>query len=359
MSRFVKLAALAGLFVIAGTFLAPVYAQDKIEVPAGAVPHPIKTTPPKYPTRLAERGIEGWVLLEFFVEIDGSVTEIEVLDSDPPGAFERAAIAAVRTWKYQPAQLGGKPQRMSTQLVLTFELEGGSGRSGNPGRSSKSGRLSYDVDRALNSGDLETARTKLLEMEALLAEGEGSRSWLNFLYSRYFIATEDYPRAVHHLRHSLAKPLSSYSRKFLKAALPTLFKAEVALGYYAPAVVTYKRIRTSRIVKRKSDIHPIYEQVDALLKGGAPLATKAIILGNACFECGTQSARWRYPLSRKNFQIQDLQGAIETIVVSCKRQRATFDFAPNMSWSISDNWGSCELQLVGDIGTEFRLLEFD
>lgn len=333
--------------------LGPATAEEKIEIPAASVPTAIKRTPPQYPIRLAEQGIEGWVLLEFFVETDGSVTEIEVLDSDPPGAFEVAAIRAVRRWVYQPAELNGSPHRMSTQVVLTFELDGSSSKS------SEFGRLSYDVDRAIDSGKLEIARTKLLEMETLLNKGEGNRSWLNFLYSRYFIAIEDYPRAVHHLNHSVAMPLSHYSRKFLKSVLPTLFKAEVALGQYAPASQTYKRIKKAGIANRKSDIHPIYEKVNALLKSGAPLATKAIILGNACFECNEQSAKWRYPLSRKNFQIQDLQGVIETMVISCKRQRATFDFAPNMSWSISEKWGSCELQLVGNIDTKFRLIEFD
>lgn len=84
---------------------------------------PIVRVPPQYPIRAAERGIEGWVLLEFTVTETGSVINPVVIDADPPNMFNRAALRAVVKWKYKPMMVGGKPVAWKTQIVLTFELE--------------------------------------------------------------------------------------------------------------------------------------------------------------------------------------------------------------------------------------------
>lgn len=84
---------------------------------------PIVRVPPQYPIRAAERGIEGWVLLEFTVTETGSVINPVVIDADPPNTFNRAALRAVVKWKYKPMMVGGKPVAWKTQIVLTFELE--------------------------------------------------------------------------------------------------------------------------------------------------------------------------------------------------------------------------------------------
>ena len=84
---------------------------------------PIVRIPPQYPVRAAERGTEGWVLIEFTVTATGAVIEPTVLDADPPNTFNRAAMRAVVKWKYKPMMVGGKPVAWKTQVVLTFELE--------------------------------------------------------------------------------------------------------------------------------------------------------------------------------------------------------------------------------------------
>lgn len=353
MSRFLKSTALAGVIVVACAFLAPAYAQAKIEIPAASEPVPISRPPPSYPNALASKGIEGWVLVEFFVETDGSVSEIEVLDSDPPGKFERAAKDAVRKWEYAPAKENGVPRRMSTRVVLTFEMNDG------PSPTPQFNRLSRQVDNALKAGNLKAALSALTEMEVLVEDGRGTRFWLNFLYYRYFAAAEDYPRAIHHLRHSLALPLDSYKRNFLKAALPTLFKVEVATGDFALAIATYERIEKAKILKKDDDIHNILERVKKVVNGHSPLNTKAFILGKACFECKNSTARWRYPLSRQNFQIRNLEGDIKSMAIYCKHERAQMDFDPDLTWTIADKWEDCALHLVGTIETQFHLFQFD
>jgi len=85
---------------------------------------PIVKVAPIYPRRALTRGLEGWVLLEFTVTKLGTVTDIKVLESDPPNIFDRAAVSAAAKFKYKPKVVNGEP--IDTAGVLhriSFELE--------------------------------------------------------------------------------------------------------------------------------------------------------------------------------------------------------------------------------------------
>jgi protein TonB len=85
---------------------------------------PIIRINPQYPVRAQARGVEGWVHLRFTVTRQGTTTDIEVIDADPKGYFERSAKNAVRKYKYKPRIEGGAAvDRPGVELVLEFDLE--------------------------------------------------------------------------------------------------------------------------------------------------------------------------------------------------------------------------------------------
>jgi len=85
---------------------------------------PLVRINPEYPTRARERGIEGWVQVEFTITPAGTVADPKVVDADPKGLFERAALEAIGRWKYNPKVVDGRPmERRGVQVVLTFKLE--------------------------------------------------------------------------------------------------------------------------------------------------------------------------------------------------------------------------------------------
>ena len=85
---------------------------------------PLVRIEPQYPTRALSRGIEGWVLLEFTISAVGTVTDVVVVDADPPSMFNRVAKRAVSRWKYKPMIVDGNPvPRSGVQVVLSFSLE--------------------------------------------------------------------------------------------------------------------------------------------------------------------------------------------------------------------------------------------
>jgi TonB family protein len=60
--------------------------------------------PPKFPTATRNRGMSGWVELEFTVRADGSTGDIVVTNSNPRRTFDNAAMTAVSEWRYKPVR---------------------------------------------------------------------------------------------------------------------------------------------------------------------------------------------------------------------------------------------------------------
>lgn len=80
---------------------------------------------PVYPQRALDRGIEGWVEVEFTVTEVGSVSEPRILRSHPSAIFDRAALRAIEQWKYEPKVVDGQPvSRPGVRSRFRFELNG-------------------------------------------------------------------------------------------------------------------------------------------------------------------------------------------------------------------------------------------
>jgi len=74
-----------------------------------------------YPEKARKQGIEGQLELEFTVEIDGSVTDIEVTDSLHP-LCDSAAVEGVRSVDFVPAKHDGTPVPIRLKLPVRFQL---------------------------------------------------------------------------------------------------------------------------------------------------------------------------------------------------------------------------------------------
>ncbi len=83
---------------------------------------PLVRIPPEYPMSALGRRLEGYVILRFTVTETGSVADPEVLRSEPPGVFDRAASRAVLRWKYQPQIVDGKPTSVISFTRINFEM---------------------------------------------------------------------------------------------------------------------------------------------------------------------------------------------------------------------------------------------
>jgi len=78
---------------------------------------------PKFPPDASQRGIDGWVDLQFLVNTDGSVGELTIVGAQPVGIFEKAALDAVRHWRYQPLMRDGQPATQRARVRLRFAMQ--------------------------------------------------------------------------------------------------------------------------------------------------------------------------------------------------------------------------------------------
>jgi protein TonB len=87
---------------------------------------PLVAIAPQYPTRAAQRGIQGWCLVSFSVNGQGSVVEdsIIVTDAEPPNIFDRSSLRAAARFKFQPRVVDGQGVRVDdVQYLFRYQLE--------------------------------------------------------------------------------------------------------------------------------------------------------------------------------------------------------------------------------------------
>ena len=87
---------------------------------------PLVAIAPQYPTRAAQRGIQGWCLVSFTVDGLGNVVEetIAVVDAEPPNIFDRSSMRAATRFKFQPRVVDGRGVEVSgVQYLFRYQLE--------------------------------------------------------------------------------------------------------------------------------------------------------------------------------------------------------------------------------------------
>lgn len=76
----------------------------------------------RYPTRAARQGIEGRVFIQFVVERDGSLTDVQVVRGIGGGCDEEAIRVVQGAPKWEPGRQRGRPVRVRMVLPILFQL---------------------------------------------------------------------------------------------------------------------------------------------------------------------------------------------------------------------------------------------
>jgi protein TonB len=83
-------------------------------------PTQITKVQPVYPPIALNARVQGIVILEATIGVDGRVIDAKVLRSIP--LLDQAAIDAVRQWAYTPTMLNGAPVPVIMTVTVTFNL---------------------------------------------------------------------------------------------------------------------------------------------------------------------------------------------------------------------------------------------
>jgi len=79
-------------------------------------------TPPEFPAKALSQHVNGSVTVEYTVDTNGDPRDVRVIEATPPGVFDKAAMAAVKRWHYDPVIANGAPVEVPVRTSIRFEL---------------------------------------------------------------------------------------------------------------------------------------------------------------------------------------------------------------------------------------------
>jgi TonB family protein len=77
---------------------------------------------PEFPERALTQKVSGVVVVEFVVDVNGEPRDVRVVSAEPAGLFDRAAVAAVRRWRYETVMVDNVPTEVPARTSIRFAL---------------------------------------------------------------------------------------------------------------------------------------------------------------------------------------------------------------------------------------------
>jgi TonB family protein len=85
-------------------------------------PRVLKEVKPAYTNRAMMAHLEGTVMLELIVGVNGLPSNIRVVKSIDPGGLDDEAVRAASQWRFEPGRLNGRPVDVLASLAIDFHI---------------------------------------------------------------------------------------------------------------------------------------------------------------------------------------------------------------------------------------------
>jgi TonB family protein len=292
-----------------------------------------------YPASEMNHGREGWVRLNMMIDPKGKPYEVMIMDSSGNPAFEKAALKAINLVSFAPARRGDTPVDSSLTFKFKFYM-GDFGKGASPSFAANYGKFT----KAITAGDKATADT-MLKAKNLYEEAFEH-------YSRYFYYTK-WGQPAEQLRElSLAiageKRPEYLPKKTFVHALTARFVLQAKGGDYGDALATWAILEPIASKGERAPLAPVADQIKALQHGTQPLRYAALI---------GETHSWSGYLLRDRFSIDVTSGKVSEIKLRCEKQYLFFKYEPGVEYSIGRKKDQCHMEVVGNQGTEFVLIQ--
>jgi protein TonB len=99
----------------------PPVERGPVRLSSYEMPKKLHDVAPRYPELAQKAGIDGTVIIEAVIAVDGTVRDARVLKSVP--LLDRAALDAVRQWRYAPTRLSGVAVPVIVTVTVQFRLQ--------------------------------------------------------------------------------------------------------------------------------------------------------------------------------------------------------------------------------------------
>ena len=116
---------IAAVLSIVAASLVSLRAQQVYKVGNGvSAPVPIRQVKANYSQEAQAQRIEGAVTLDVVVNADGGVSDVKVAKSlDSVFGLDKAAVTAMKEWKFRPGMKDGKAVAVQVAVLITFTLK--------------------------------------------------------------------------------------------------------------------------------------------------------------------------------------------------------------------------------------------
>lgn len=295
--------------------------------------------------------MEGWVLVKGVVATDGTVSEVIVLDSDPPNTFEKAATRAAKKWKFEPATLNDENVSGYFKVVLTFELLG------------SHARLTEGFKRKLKAAGDALENNQLAEAEKQI-DGLVKERWpvlledyyISYLRAQLAVKQGDTKEAIWQINQAIETADVIFVDKAPSLLYRQLFLLEIERRHFANALDAYEKMTQIEQPSPEDPLTGYHKSMLKVIEGNKPLLYSAII-DDTCGNCAEEIPDWYHHLYRNAFSIETAQGKIDTIEVRCEQDWERYHFTETILVHVMDGKKMCEVRVFGEEGTTFDFAE--
>ena len=305
----------------------------------------IKRAEPKYPINAAKMSQEGWVRLSFVIKEDGSVDLPIVEDSSGIKSFEKSAMKAVKTWKFDPATRAGKTiEQCQNSVQMNFKM----GKTPR-GASRKFVRKFRKIQKLINDNQLKKAKDSLDEFQKKPRQNFYEDKFFFSLYALYFQAMGDNRQELITLNKLIPEgryylPKDTYVYSMVRAFQLALLNNELSSVLYY-----YEKLKQfDENNEQVSSLASYIEKTNALINSDKNIVVSAQI---------NERSLWSHYLARKSFTFANIEGELSSVDIRCDNHFSAYTLKSEKEWKIPTSWGKCKLFVKGEPGAKFNLIE--
>jgi TonB family protein len=296
-----------------------------------------------YPEEEMHRNGEGWVQLGLMVDPVGKPFEVTVVASSGDKVFEKEAVRAVEQASYQPGMLNGRPIESATQLKIVFRFSEPS-----TGASEDFVHQYVKLQKAVEAKDRSAADRALKNLEVRNLYEDAYFGLATFMYARQW---GDEAQQLSGLRRAIAYESTAHylSAQQFRSALVQCLALEVKLHHYAEAQHLWANVLRSGIEPGAIEkIKPMMQQLSRIRTSEGAYDVSGSL----------PDGTWGLDLYKRNFHFKVSAGHIAYVKLRCSRGFVRFAFDPDIQYRINSKYGDCEMELEGEVGTQFTLTQF-
>lgn len=317
---------------------------DPVAVETYVAPKGIHLVKPRYPEEQAHRREEGWVALNFMVDTEGQPYEITVVNSVGDDRFRKAAIRALKRSRFEPARLDGQPIDAGARYGYSFEMSGGADGAG------RDFVFRYrKLLAAIGAGDRDKADALLADLEPRNLYENAYRELGRYTYLRKWGTRAQQLGALS--RAVGPDEERSYLADDARAkAMTTLFLLQADQHDFGGALETAGRLpEQAGDEDLQATIDQAVREIEALRHDDRAFAVEGRI--------GERSTSWHLKLLKSSFRFDGVEGRISEIKLRCAGKFVGFAYDDTLTYSVVERYMPCSLEVVGDPGTRFRLIQ--